>query len=75
MLFVTPQQGCTVRREQLEAHAQGIAAYMRPTHYVILEPGAMPLNRVAKTDYVSLKQRAAVEVERLRAQGKWDNDE
>ncbi|MEJ2118433.1 MAG: HD domain-containing protein, partial [Alphaproteobacteria bacterium] len=31
---------------------------MRPLHYVILEPGNMPLNRVAKTDYVALKQTA-----------------
>ena len=33
----------------------------------------MPLNRVAKTDYVSLKETADSKVEELRARGKWDN--
>ena len=45
---------------------------MRPSHYVIVEPGAFPLNRAAKTDYVLLKDRARDEVKRLREQGGWD---
>ena len=36
---------------ELRRHAKGMASYMRPLHYVILEPGGMPLNRVAKSDY------------------------
>ncbi len=72
VLFVAPKQGRTIPREQLEAHARGIAAYMRPTHYVIFEADSLPLNRIAKTDYVLLKQRAAAEVERLRSLGQWD---
>jgi hypothetical protein len=44
---------------------------MRPTHYVLLEAGGMPLNRVGKTDYQRLKQLAAAEVERLRSIGRW----
>jgi fatty-acyl-CoA synthase len=33
----------------------------------------MPLNRVAKTDYVILKETADKKVEELRAAGKWDS--
>ena len=36
---------------------------MRPLHYVILEPGALPLNRVAKVDTLKLKELAMVGVE------------
>jgi hypothetical protein len=39
---------------------------------VILKAGEIPLNRVAKTDYLTLKTRAVAIVEELRAQGKWD---
>jgi len=45
---------------------------MRPLHYVLLEPGQLPLNRVAKTDYVLLSEEAKQEVARLRAARKWD---
>lgn len=72
VLFVEPKPGATLDVETLRAHAQGIASYMRPTHYVLLPVGGFPLNRVAKTDYVLLKQRAAAEVESLRAGGGWD---
>lgn len=58
--------------DELNDHATGIAAYMRPLHYVILEPGELPLNRVAKTDYVQLYEMAKEEVTRLRTQGGWD---
>jgi acyl-CoA synthetase (AMP-forming)/AMP-acid ligase II len=70
--FVERKEGVELTVEALEAHAQGIAAYMRPLHYVILEPGGLPLNRVAKTDYVQLHQMAQEEVARLRAEGGWD---
>ena len=45
---------------------------MRPSHYIILEPGTFPLNRVAKTDYVMLKERAKEEIGKLRERGGWD---
>lgn len=47
-------------------------SFMRPLHYVILEAGRMPLNRVEKTDYVRLEEMAVLEVERVRAQRRWD---
>jgi len=55
----------------LEA-CQDIAAYSRPAHVVVVEAGKMPLNRVAKTDYMVLKEMAKEEVARLRATGGWD---
>jgi hypothetical protein len=47
---------------------------MRPLHYVILEPGAMPLNRTAKVDVVRLQEMAKEEVRRLRERGRWDGE-
>lgn len=72
VLFVEAKPGAAPTMEELESHAKQIAAYMRPGHYVVLEAGTMPLNRVAKTDYVGLKERALAEIERLRAAGGWD---
>lgn len=72
VLFIEPKPGAKLTREQLDAHAKQIAAYMRPSHYVMLDPGTFPLNRVSKTDYVQLAELAQVEVEKLRKQGGWD---
>jgi hypothetical protein len=71
VLFLAPKSGQELSRPRLETHAQLIASYMRPTHYVLLGTGEMPLNRVGKTDYQRLKQLAATEVERLRSLGQW----
>jgi acyl-CoA synthetase (AMP-forming)/AMP-acid ligase II len=69
--FVETKPGTTV--EDLEKHMKAaVAAYMRPLHYVLLEPGGIPLNRIAKTDYLALKEIAAKEVEKLRQSGGWD---
>jgi acyl-CoA synthetase (AMP-forming)/AMP-acid ligase II len=69
--FVETLAGSAIQVPQLQRHARGLAAYMRPYHYVLLEPGKMPLNRVAKADYVVLRERAGLEVEVLKAQGRW----
>jgi len=74
VLFIEPKPQAKLSHERLREHARGIAAYMRPLHYVFLEAGGFPLNRVAKTDYVVLKERASQEVEELRAKGKWDRE-
>jgi acyl-CoA synthetase (AMP-forming)/AMP-acid ligase II len=70
--YVETKAGAALAVADLEAHAKGLAAYMRPLHYVVLGPGLLPLNRVAKTDYVALKESAKAEVEKLRAKGGWD---
>jgi len=71
--FVEAKPGATLDEAELREHAKAIAAYMRPEHYVVLGPGELPLNRVAKTDYVLLKERALAETKRLRAAGGWDS--
>jgi acyl-CoA synthetase (AMP-forming)/AMP-acid ligase II len=71
VLYVVAKTGAELCRSRLEAHAQGIASYMRPCHYVLLEEGHLPLNRTGKTDYHRIKQLAADEVARLRTLGQW----
>jgi acyl-CoA synthetase (AMP-forming)/AMP-acid ligase II len=70
--FVEKRPGAELTEAELARHAEGMASYMRPLRYVILEPGGLPLNRVAKTDYVQLSEMAKEEVARLRAAGGWD---
>jgi fatty-acyl-CoA synthase len=72
VLFVAPHADRELSRAQLEVHAKLIASYMRPTHYVILGSGGLPLNRVGKYDYAQLKQMASEEIDRLRPLGQWD---
>jgi acyl-CoA synthetase (AMP-forming)/AMP-acid ligase II len=72
VLFVEKKPGATLTPADLEAHAKGLTSYMRPSLYIVLESGQMPLNRVAKTDYVALKDRAKEAVEQARAAGGWD---
>ena len=72
VLFVEPKAGVTLEKEELGVHAKGIASYMRPLHYVILNGQRLPLNRINKTDYVTLKARGLEEVEKLRVAGAWD---
>jgi fatty-acyl-CoA synthase len=70
--FVEKRPGVELTADELRGYADRIASYMRPLHYVILEPGGLPLNRVAKTDYVRLSELAKEEVVGLRASGGWD---
>jgi acyl-CoA synthetase (AMP-forming)/AMP-acid ligase II len=64
--FVEKKPGIQLHVEELEEHSKGLASYMRPQHFVILETGQMPLNRVAKTDYVTLKETAKKIVTELK---------
>jgi acyl-CoA synthetase (AMP-forming)/AMP-acid ligase II len=70
--FVEPVEGVTLTVEEVMAACQDISAYSRPSHVEILPAGQFPLNRVAKTDYMSLKDAAQAVIARLRAQGGWD---
>jgi acyl-CoA synthetase (AMP-forming)/AMP-acid ligase II len=56
--FVEKQAGASVNEGELRKHARRLTGYMRPLHYVILEPGTMPLNRSAKVDVVGLQEMA-----------------
>jgi fatty-acyl-CoA synthase len=75
LAFVEKRPGAEVTEAELKKHARGLTGYMRPLHYVILEPGTMPLNRTAKVDIVKLQQMAKEEVARLRERGRWDGAE
>jgi acyl-CoA synthetase (AMP-forming)/AMP-acid ligase II len=70
--FVEPQPGVELSEAELRKHARGLTSYMRPLHYVILEPGAMPFNRTSKVDMVKLQALAREEVAKLRQRGRWD---
>jgi acyl-CoA synthetase (AMP-forming)/AMP-acid ligase II len=60
-------------RHDLDRHARSLPSYMRPRHWIILEPGQMPLNRVGKPDYLRAQVMAQQEIAHLRSQGQWDS--
>jgi acyl-CoA synthetase (AMP-forming)/AMP-acid ligase II len=70
---VEKRPGAEVSRKELDKHARSLASYMRPRHWILLEAGQMPLNRVAKPDYVRAQQMAREEIAKLRERGEWDS--
>jgi acyl-CoA synthetase (AMP-forming)/AMP-acid ligase II len=58
---------------ELDRHARTLAPYMRPRHWIVLEPGQMPLNRVGKPDHMRMQQMAREAIVELRQQGAWDS--
>jgi len=56
--LVEKKPGVELTAAELRRHARGLASYLRPLYYVVLEPGQMPLNRAAKLDYLKLQQMA-----------------
>jgi acyl-CoA synthetase (AMP-forming)/AMP-acid ligase II len=70
--FVEPAVGATITPEEVMKMCDDISSYSRPSHVVILEPGAMPLNRVAKVDGMELKNMALKVVDELKKAGTWD---
>lgn len=70
--FVEKRTGADLAEAVLRRHARDLASYMRPLHYVVMEPGSMPLNRSAKVDVLRLQELAKEEVGRLRERGRWD---
>lgn len=74
MVFVDPMEGESVTQETVMEAASDMASYARPSHVVVLKSGEMPLNsRVAKTDYMILKDMARDLAQKLRGEGKWDS--
>ncbi len=72
--FVEKRPGAELTEAELRKHARGLTSYKRPLHYVILEPGQMPLNRVAKVDPPRLKAMAMEEVRQLQERGRWKSE-
>ncbi len=69
---VEKRPGVELSRQELDRHARSLPSYMRPRHWIILEPGQMPLNRVAKPDYGRAQEMARQKIAQLRARGEWD---
>jgi fatty-acyl-CoA synthase len=72
VLFVECAPGESVTAAEVVAACGGMASYARPSHVEVVPPGALPLNRAAKTDYLALREEARAIVQRLRAEGGWD---
>lgn len=70
--FVELRAGASLDRVAIDQRLKDIAAYKRPAHVVFVGEGELPLNRVAKLDYLTLGERARAEVEALRQRGDWD---
>jgi acyl-CoA synthetase (AMP-forming)/AMP-acid ligase II len=70
---VEKRPGVELSRQELERQARGLASYMRPRHWIILEAGQMPLNRVVKPDYQRAQEMARQEIAALRERGEWDS--
>jgi acyl-CoA synthetase (AMP-forming)/AMP-acid ligase II len=68
--YIKVNEGETLTKEEVMEHCKGIAAYKRPSLIVFIDE--FPLNRVAKTDYVSLKDRVPEDIEKAREEGGWD---
>ncbi len=71
---VEKKPGVELSPRELDRHARSLPSYMRPRHWIILEPGQMPLNRIGKPDYARAQQMARQEIAQLRAQGQWDSN-
>jgi fatty-acyl-CoA synthase len=72
MAFVELRDGATLTAEDFAPRLKEMAAYKRPSHFVFLKAGELPLNRVAKVDVLALQAQGQQEIERLRAVGGWD---
>jgi acyl-CoA synthetase (AMP-forming)/AMP-acid ligase II len=70
--LVEKKPGVELELKELNQHARALPPYMRPRHWIILDPGTMPLNRLAKPDYLRAQEMACTEIEELRARGEWD---
>ncbi|MBD3197568.1 MAG: long-chain fatty acid--CoA ligase, partial [Candidatus Lokiarchaeota archaeon] len=68
--YIKLEEGKTLTEEEVREHCKGMAAYKRPSLIIFIDE--FPLNRVAKTDYVTLKKRVAEDIEKARSEGKWD---
>lgn len=71
--LVEKRPAVELNETELNQHSRTLPPYMRPRHWIILEPGNMPLNRLAKPDYLRAQEIARQEVAELRARGEWDS--
>ncbi len=72
--FVEKKKGKAISIDEVNNAAKELAAYKRPSLVVILEYNDMPLNRLEKIDYVSLKNMAEIKIKEERENGGWDKN-
>jgi acyl-CoA synthetase (AMP-forming)/AMP-acid ligase II len=70
---VEKRPGVELTLQELDRHARELAPSMRPRHWIVLESGQMPLNRVVKPDHQRVQEMARQEIAALRARGEWDS--
>jgi acyl-CoA synthetase (AMP-forming)/AMP-acid ligase II len=70
---VEKRPGVDLAVQELERHTRSLASYMRPRHWIIVEPGQMPLNRLGKPDHQRAQEMANQAIAKLRASGEWDS--
>jgi acyl-CoA synthetase (AMP-forming)/AMP-acid ligase II len=71
--LVEKRPGVDLAVQELERHTRSLASYMRPRHWIIVEPGQMPLNRLGKPDHQRAQEMANQAIAALRARGEWDS--
>jgi acyl-CoA synthetase (AMP-forming)/AMP-acid ligase II len=71
--LVEKKPGVELSVQELDRHARTLPTYMRPRHWIVLESGALPLNRMAKPDTLCAQEIAKHEIAQLRARGEWDS--
>lgn len=70
---VEKRPGAELTVQELERHTRLLATYMRPRHWIIVEPGQMPMNRLGKPDHQRAQEIARQEIAALRERGEWDS--
>lgn len=68
--YIKLKEGEKLTEKQVIEHCKGMAAFKRPSLVVFLDE--FPLNRVAKTDYVTLRERIQADIDNARVNGGWD---
>lgn len=68
--YIKVREGETLTKKEVIDHCKDITSYKRPSLIVFIDE--FPLNRVAKTDYLVLKDRVEKDVEEARTKGGWD---
>ena len=71
--LVEKRAGVELTAQELDRHARTLAPYMRPRHWIVLEAGQLPLNRVVKPDYLRAQEMAREAIAGLRERGEWDS--
>ncbi|MFX0008972.1 MAG: class I adenylate-forming enzyme family protein [Candidatus Hermodarchaeota archaeon] len=68
--YIKLREAESLTEQEVMEHCKGMASYKRPSLIIFVDE--FPLNRVAKTDYVALKERTDSDIKEARAKGGWD---